>query len=112
MQGAWLWPVKDYIDRKFMSMYSSGLDQMAEQMARTGKPAAASEPAVATAAGPEALAAISAAKMRCGGCGGKVTVLSYTAFTAHPTFQPRADVVSRAYCMTLPVFLVFLQVSG
>ena len=62
LQGAWLWNVKDYIDRKFMSMYSSSLDQMAEQL----------EPAVAAAAGPEALAAVSAAKMRCGGCGGKV----------------------------------------
>lgn len=57
-----------------MSMYSSGLDQMADQMAKSGKPAAALEPAVATAAGPEALAAVSAAKMRCGGCGGKVIV--------------------------------------
>ena len=57
-----------------MSMYSSGLDQMADQMAKSGKPAAALEPVVATAAGPEALAAVSAAKMRCGGCGGKVTV--------------------------------------
>ena len=68
-----MWLVKDYIDRKFMSMYSSGLDHMADQMAKTGKPAATLEPAVAAAAGPEALAAVSAAKMRCGGCGGKVS---------------------------------------
>ena len=73
LQGAWLWNVKDYIDRKFMSMYSSGLDQMADQMAKSGKPAVPQlEAAVAAAAGPAALAAVSAAKMRCGGCGGKV----------------------------------------
>lgn len=83
LQGAWLWPVKDYIDRKFMSMYSSGLDHMADQMAKSGKPAAAVEPAVATAAGPEALAAVSAAKMRCGGCGGKVTYPRSNYYTEH-----------------------------
>lgn len=56
-----------------MSMYSTGLDQMVDQMAKSGKPASAElELAVAAAAGPAALAAVSAAKMRCGGCGGKV----------------------------------------
>ena len=72
-QGAWLWPVKDYIDRKFMSMYSSRLDAMADKMMTTPRPSSkAEEQGVAAAAGPEALAAVSAAKMRCGGCGGKV----------------------------------------
>ncbi|KAA6421181.1 MAG: water dikinase [Trebouxia sp. A1-2] len=73
LEGAWLWPVKDYIDRKFMSMYSTGLDQMEAKMAASAKPTSkAKEQGVAAAAGPEALAAVSAAKMRCGGCGGKV----------------------------------------
>jgi len=66
--------VKDYIDRKFMSMYSTGLDQMEAKMAASAKPTSkAKEQGVAAAAGPEALAAVSAAKMRCGGCGGKVS---------------------------------------
>ena len=66
--------MKDYIDRKFMSMYSTGLDQMEAKMAASAKPTSkAKEQAVAAAAGPEALAAVSAAKMRCGGCGGKVS---------------------------------------
>lgn len=74
IQGAWLWPVKDYIDRKFMSMYSTGLDAMADKMMQASKPSSeAEEQGVASAAGPEALAALSAAKMRCGGCGGKVS---------------------------------------
>ncbi|KAL3145556.1 hypothetical protein ABBQ32_003381 [Trebouxia sp. C0010 RCD-2024] len=74
LEGAWLWPVKDYIDRKFMSMYSTGLDAMADKMMTTKSTASskAEEQGVAAAAGPEALAAVSAAKMRCGGCGGKV----------------------------------------
>lgn len=66
--------MKDYIDRKFMSMYSTGLDQMEAKMAASAKPTSkAKEQGVAAAAGPEALAAVSAAKMRCGGCGGKVS---------------------------------------
>lgn len=66
--------MKDYIDRKFMSMYSTGLDQMEVKMAASAKPTSkAKERGVAAAAGPEALAAVSAAKMRCGGCGGKVS---------------------------------------
>lgn len=73
-QGAWLWPVKDYIDKKFMSMYSTGLDAMADKMMTHPRPSSkAEEQGVAAAAGPEALAAVSAAKMRCGGCGGKVS---------------------------------------
>lgn len=67
--------MKDYIDRKFMSMYSTGLDAMADKMMTTKSTASskAEEQGVAAAAGPEALAAVSAAKMRCGGCGGKVS---------------------------------------
>ena len=57
-----------------MSMYSTGLDAMADKMMAAAKPSSkAEEQGVASAAGPEALAAVSAAKMRCGGCGGKVS---------------------------------------
>ncbi len=56
-----------------MSMYSTGLDQMAAKMAASPSISKAEEDQVAAAAGPEALAAVSAAKMRCGGCGGKVS---------------------------------------
>ncbi len=57
-----------------MSMYSTGLDQMEAKVAASAKPTSkAKEQGVAAAAGPEALAAVSAAKMRCGGCGGKVS---------------------------------------
>ena len=46
---------------------------MAARMAASPGPShKAEEQGVAAAAGPEALAALSAAKMRCGGCGGKV----------------------------------------
>ena len=81
-----------------MSMYSSGLDHMADQMAKSGKPAAALEPAVATAAGPEALAAVSAAKMRCGGCGGKV-------------IHPRTDCPHRTYSPPLKTKPLTLQTA-
>ena len=69
-----MWPVKDYIDRKFMSMYSTQLDAMADKMMSNPRPSSkAEEQGVAAAAGPDALVALSAAKMRCGGCGGKVS---------------------------------------
>lgn len=50
---------------------------MADKMMTTKSKASskAEEQGVAAAAGPEALAAVSAAKMRCGGCGGKVSHL-------------------------------------
>ncbi|KAK9804423.1 hypothetical protein WJX72_011939 [[Myrmecia] bisecta] len=64
LEAAWLWRVKDYIDRKWMRSYTSELPEMKE--------AEAAPSPVAVAAGPEALAAMAAAKMRCGGCGAKV----------------------------------------
>lgn len=57
-----------------MSMYSTGLDAMADKMMTNPRASSkAEEQGVAATAGPEALAAVSAAKMRCGGCGGKVS---------------------------------------
>lgn len=79
-----MWPVKDYIDRKFMSMYSTGLDAMADKMMTNPRPSSkAEEQGVAAAAGPDALVALSAARMRCGGCGGKVS-----SFEGLPPFGP------------------------
>ena len=62
-QGQWLWRVKDWIDRGWMAKYGEKLPVM--------QPDAVSSP-LAHAAGPEALAAVAAARMRCSGCGAKV----------------------------------------
>ncbi|GAQ81019.1 selenide, water dikinase [Klebsormidium nitens] len=63
LEGAWLWPIKDWIDRRWMALYSH-LPPMALP--------APSPSEVASAAGPAAVAAVGAARMRCGGCGAKV----------------------------------------
>ena len=70
LEGRWLWELKDWIDRFWMAQYSSALPDMG------GEDAA--PPAVAAAAGSDALEALSHTSMRCGGCGAKVgaTVLS------------------------------------
>ena len=62
LQGAWLWRWKNWIDRRFMRRFSE-LPEMA--------PAAPPQVPAGLADG-EALAAISAMVMRCGGCGAKV----------------------------------------
>lgn len=90
LQGDWLWRWKDYIDRSFMDKYGRLLvEQMesgAAMMAAGGGGGGGSGgmggggggggkgggAAVVQAAGPEALALVAAAKMRCGGCGAKV----------------------------------------
>lgn len=70
LEGAWLWELKDWIDRTWMAGYTSRLPRMEE--------AAEAPSAIASASGPEALAVLAHASMRCGGCGAKVgaTVLS------------------------------------
>ncbi len=68
LEGAWVWQVKDWIDRRFMVKYNR-LPVMKTQ----------SETIVASGLADEtALREISAIAMRCGGCGAKVgsTVLS------------------------------------
>jgi selenide,water dikinase len=71
MEGAWLWDLKDWIDRKWMASYTTALPDMAGDME-------AEATAVAVASGAGAMALLSEAAMRCGGCGSKVgaTVLS------------------------------------
>jgi selenide,water dikinase len=60
-EGAWIWKLKDYIDREFMRKYNE-LPEMADE-----KESIQSELASA-----DALKEISAIAMRCGGCGAKV----------------------------------------
>lgn len=72
VQAAWLWTWKDRIDRAWMAKYGNDLDfGMGDSPGRS----APKEDAVAAAAGPEAMQALTAAKMRCGGCGAKVALL-------------------------------------
>lgn len=81
-EGAWVWRWKDRIDRRFMQMFNA-LPEM---------PAAALA-APSGIADDKAIAEISAAAMRCGGCGAKVgaSVLSRTLGALVPASRP--DVV-------------------
>jgi selenide,water dikinase len=68
MQGKWLWNLKDWIDRRFMSMFSDLPEMETDE-----------DPAFNTQlADEDAIKELSAIAMRCGGCGAKVgsTVLS------------------------------------
>jgi len=82
VEGAWVWKLKDFIDRRFMARFNE-LPQMPA-------PAAAPLPPIADAA---ALEQISAMAMRCGGCGAKVgaTILARALGAIEPA--ERDDVV-------------------
>lgn len=70
MQAAWLWTWKDRIDRAWMDKYGDDLDfSMRGSMGR----GVTKEDSVAAAAGPEAIRTLTAANMRCGGCGAKAS---------------------------------------
>jgi selenide,water dikinase len=63
VEGAWVWRAKDWIDRRFMRMFSE-LPEMSGQQ---------QSPQLDQAfAGEDAIKEISAMAMRCGGCGAKV----------------------------------------
>ena len=81
-EGAWVWKLKDFIDRRFMAKFNE-LPEMAE-------PDAAPVPAIADQA---AIKEISAMAMRCGGCGAKVgaTILTRALGAVEPA--ARDDVV-------------------
>lgn len=81
--GRWVWRWKDWIDRRFMAKFNEP-----PEMA-TAEPAALSP-----LADREALAALEAIPMRCGGCGAKVgaTVLSRAIGGIEPF--PRAEVIA------------------
>ncbi|KAK9902254.1 hypothetical protein WJX75_009733 [Coccomyxa subellipsoidea] len=68
-EAAWLWTWKDRIDRAWMAKYGDDLDFSMRNSMGKGAP---KQDAVAAAAGPEAIRALTGAKMRCGGCGAKV----------------------------------------
>jgi len=97
LQGAWLWSLKDYIDRAFMRKYGEDLPDMMKMMSGTGAKAQRppGPPPVFGAAGPEALALLAESKMRCGGCGAKVgaSVLAAALAQVHPRPISRPDVV-------------------
>jgi len=67
IEGAYLWRMKDNIDRKWMEGYTD-LPSMDDDSSE----AIYSVPSNVMAKGAEAMAAFSAAPMRCGGCGAKV----------------------------------------
>ncbi|KAB2912462.1 MAG: selenide, water dikinase SelD [Hyphomicrobiaceae bacterium] len=81
-EGAWVWKLKDRIDRRFMAKFNE-LPEMAEHDQ-------APVPAIADQA---AVKEISAMAMRCGGCGAKVgaTILTRALGTVEPA--ARDDVV-------------------
>ncbi|MBX9591956.1 MAG: selenide, water dikinase SelD [Hyphomonadaceae bacterium] len=81
-EGAWVWKLKDFIDRRFMAKFND-LPRMAE-------PDQPPIPAIADAA---AIKEISALAMRCGGCGAKVgaSILARALGTVEPTV--RDDVI-------------------
>lgn len=62
LEGAWLWQVKDWIDRRFMHRFQELPDM----------PEPTLPPALERVAGAAALAALRKTPMRCGGCGAKV----------------------------------------
>ena len=82
-EGAWVWKIKDYIDREFMAKFNK-LPEMEED----NRYLEASE-----LAGKETLNDISAIAMRCGGCGAKVgsNVLSRVVNQLNPV--KRKDVI-------------------
>ena len=64
IEGDWIFPLKDWIDRKWMADYTTALPFMA--------PKETQPPIVAQVAGPTALALFQHKGMRCAGCGAKV----------------------------------------
>ena len=82
VEGAWVWRIKDWIDRRFMTKYDD-LPEMAEATATVKSPLVDDS----------ALKEISALAMRCGGCGAKVgsTVLGRVVNQLQP--RSRDDVL-------------------
>ena len=85
MEGAWLWDLKDLIDRKWMWGYTGGRPLMEEPEADI--------PQVALTAGADALSALAEVSMRCGGCGAKVGATVLSRVMAKLDAPQRPDVV-------------------
>ena len=86
LEGAWLWDLKDWIDRKWMAGYTSHLPMM-EDATELSEPALLADMGVGAnatqgesdlvcvaraAGGADALRQLREVSMRCGGCGAKV----------------------------------------
>jgi selenide,water dikinase len=82
VEGAWVWKLKDFIDRRFMAKFNE-LPEMAE-------PEPAQIPAIADQS---AIREISAMAMRCGGCGAKVGATVLTGALSDVVPAVRDDVV-------------------
>ena len=82
LEGAWVWALKDYIDRRFMDRFN-----VLPDMAQTAAPI---ETAVADQA---AIKEISAIAMRCGGCGAKVGATALSRALGQIVPAARGDVV-------------------
>jgi selenide,water dikinase len=81
-EGAWVWRLKDFIDRRFMAKFNA----LPEMAAAVAPPA----PAIADQA---AIKEISAMAMRCGGCGAKVGATILTRALGAVETAARDDVV-------------------
>lgn len=83
VRGAWVWRWKDWIDRRFMAKYND-LPVMADRQSASIDPRLAGE---------EALQAISAVAMRCGGCGAKVGSTTLSRVIGRLGTRPHRDVL-------------------
>ncbi len=81
-EGAWIWKLKDYIDREFMNRYNK-LPEMQTNI----------EPVQTELGSPEALKEISTIAMRCGGCGAKVGSNVLSRVVNQLTTVKRKDVI-------------------
>ncbi len=81
-EGAWIWKLKDYIDREFMRKYNQ-LPEM-EQV---------EDPIKSELASADTLKEISAIAMRCGGCGAKVGSSVLSRVVNQLTTVKRDDVI-------------------
>ena len=86
-EGAWVWRWKDRIDRRFMRRFSD-LPEMDAETAGARAPSV--PPGLAP---PDAVRELSAAAMRCGGCGSKVGATLLDRVVARLEPLRRADVV-------------------
>jgi len=83
LEGAWAWRWKDRIDRRFMRVYSDLPDMRPAHVLRVP----------AGLADEEAMAAVSAMGMRCGGCGAKVGASVLSRALRRVSAADRADVL-------------------
>lgn len=83
LEGAWLWKVKDWIDREFMRKFND-LPEMNDAEQASYAPGLADE---------DAIKELSAIAMRCGGCGAKVGSGILSRVMQRLPFHQRSDVL-------------------